>query len=391
MPGPAQTNQIIDTVHQLATQATGLDDFGDEDYQEGLRVLVDSCIDDAKIDNVLQSVPGQMAIGSLMGRLVAHRQWADNPQWRDVQVQRPIIVVGMVRTATTAIHRLLAEDPRNQAPEYWLLRAPQPRPPRDTWSTNPGFVGCDQALNAMYQVDPGFKDLHDIQAHLVDECWPVLQQRLTSSIFDFVFPRLHGYREWLNGNDQTPAYQWHRDVLRLIFSGTPDRRWVLKCPTHLFFPEALFNVYPDALIVQTHRHPRKAVPSGASVISRFRQAAGETIEPEFGQFQVDVWARSINAFLEVRKTRSPEQFFDVYVQDFARDPMGVVRDMHAHFGLDLTDDASTRMQSWVTANPRGGHGEHSYSLHDFGIDERRVDSAFESYIEEFGLRDQVRA
>ena len=52
MPGSAQTNQIIDTVHQVATQATGLDDFGEEDYLEGLRVLVDSCIEDAKIEKI---------------------------------------------------------------------------------------------------------------------------------------------------------------------------------------------------------------------------------------------------------------------------------------------------------------------------------------------------
>lgn len=384
-PGIAE---IEDTLHAVACQATGLDDFGDGGYTAGLRALLESCVEDAGIADVMQSLPGQMAVGALVGRLLAEQGWRNHPEWQIVPAERPIIIVGMVRTATTALHRLLAEDPAAQGPEYWLLRFPQPRPPRDTWGTNPGFQACDQALSGLYQVDPDFKGLHDIQAHLVDECYPLLQQSFLSSLYEFVFPALTGYRAWLADQDATRAYERHRDLIRLIFSNAPDRRWVLKCPTHVFSPEALFNVYPDALIVQTHRHPRKTIPSGCSVVSRFRRAVGDTIEPDFGTSQVEIWSRAVNRFTAARAERPASQFFDVHVGDFARDPLGILRDLYEHFELELTHDAEQRMKEWLAANPGGGHGRHEYRADDFGIEEGFIDEAFAPYIDAFGLAER---
>jgi Sulfotransferase family len=371
-------------LHRAAEQATGLSDFGDDDYRTGLRVLLESCRRSG-VDDPLQSLAGQMTMGALVGRLVAERGWKDCPEWETVRPNRPIVIVGMFRTGTTALQRMLAADPANQGPEGWLLRFPQPRPPVETWEQNRGFVATKAALDALYAVDPGFPELHDIRAHLVDECWPLLQQSFVSAIFDFVFPRLEEYRRWYRDAGAVASYERHRDLLRLIFAPAPERRWILKCPTHIFLLDDLLEVYPDALVIHAHRHPREAVASGCSVISRFRQASGDTVEPNFGDCMVDSWSWAMNRFAELRAARPSAQFYDMHVADWARDPIAVIREIYAHFGIELTDEGQGAMKRWMVANPGGGHGPHRYSATDFGIDDERIGRAFAPYIEAFGL------
>src|SRR5689334_11435988 len=73
------------------------------------------------------------------------------------------------------------------------------------------------------------------------------------------------YSAWLAGRDWISAYARHRRNLQLIGLPDADRRWVLKNPSHLFALDALFEAYPDALVIQTHRSPRTAMASVCSL------------------------------------------------------------------------------------------------------------------------------
>lgn len=67
-----------------------------------------------------------------------------------------------------------------------------------------------------------------------------------------------------------PSYAHHRDVLKLIQSTCPDRRWALKYPAHLRHLDVLLETYPDACIVQTHRDPARVLPSLCSLVTNWR-------------------------------------------------------------------------------------------------------------------------
>ncbi len=68
-----------------------------------------------------------------------------------------------------------------------------------------------------------------------------------------------GASAWLRDQDWAGAYRRHRRNLQLIGLNYAGRRWVLKNPSHLFALDALLEVYPDALVIQTHRDPRAAI------------------------------------------------------------------------------------------------------------------------------------
>src|SRR5246500_5064585 len=129
----------IDELHASATKLTGLDDFGvdDDNYREALQVLLDSYRQEAGL-TVLGSKMNRFFLrGALVARLLSESAWKQYPQHSDVVITRPIFVTGLVRTGTTALHRLLGADPAHQGLHMWLAEFPQPRPPRETLESPP--------------------------------------------------------------------------------------------------------------------------------------------------------------------------------------------------------------------------------------------------------------
>ena len=129
----------VDELHASATKLIGLDDFGadDDNYREALEVLLDSYRREAGL-TVLGSKMNRFFLrGALVARLLSESAWKQYPQHADVAIERPIFVTGLVRTGTTALHRLLGADPAHQGLHLWLAEFPQPRPPRDNLGLEP--------------------------------------------------------------------------------------------------------------------------------------------------------------------------------------------------------------------------------------------------------------
>jgi len=377
---------LRDSLLEAAVAHTGLEDFGPDDFLEGLDVLLESSLFEDHNTDFMHSSVGQHTFGALVGRLITNQSWKVVDGWQDVPIARPMIIAGLPRTATTTLQHLLCLDPANQGPEQWLIQAPQPRPPRDTWESNPIFTATDQGDRAIFDVDPELEVIHPVGAALPHEDWPLLQQSFTSNIFEILGVTVPSYTKWLAQADLTGAMNRHCDALRLIGATSPQRRWILKSPTHLHSLANLLATYPDALVVQTHRSPRKVVPSACSLIGRTKEALGDTVDPVvFGAAQLDVWARGNDAAMETRRNADPAQFLDVYVSEMAKDPLGVIHSIYSYFGLELVDEAAARMHRWIDDNHRKTSAGHSYRASDFGLDDAQIDERFAAYNAQFGF------
>ena len=66
----------------------------------------------------------------------------------------PIVITGIPRTGTTALHKLMAVDTQFQGLQTWLHDAPMPRPPRETWEKNPHFQRAVAQLEARHAASP---------------------------------------------------------------------------------------------------------------------------------------------------------------------------------------------------------------------------------------------
>ena len=367
-------------LHASATKITGLTDFGTPEYIEGLEVLLDSYARDAALTPLGSKISRAFARGALVARALSEAAFAAHPECADVPIERPIFVTGLPRTGTTALHRLLTADAGNQGLEMWLTDFPQPRPPRETWTSNPVYQALDDAFGKHHNENPEFMGVHYTAASEVEECWRLLRQSSKSISYECL-AYLPTYSAWLEKQDWTDAYTRHRKNLQLIGSPDRQRRWVLKNPSHLFALDELMTVYPDALVIQTHRAPRTAISSACSLAEQATAGWSERFHGDvIGRSQLDLWSRGLDNFMAARKRYNAEQFIDVDYYDFVADPLGTVADIYDDFGLKLTDDARRAMTVMHDESRSGDRKPaHKYSLGDFGLTGEQVDERFADY------------
>ena len=180
------------------------------------------------------------------------------------------------------------------------------------------------------------------------------------------------------------SYARHRDVLKLIQSSGPERRWVLKYPAHMAHLHVLLETYPDACIVQTHRDPTRVLPSLCSLVTGWRGIYEDEVDTRgVAAWQVEMWAERMQHTMEVRRAANPAHFFDLHFGELLKDPVAAMRRIYQYFGFDLGDEAESRMRTWALANPQGKHGGHHYSARDFGLSEGAMAELFSDYVEHF--------
>jgi hypothetical protein len=378
MTRPRDDLGSYDDIAAAAVRTTGLDDFGGTAHEKGLRLLVDDLASpEAGLTPLGHGFHRREVKSALVGRLLSQLRFAEHPEHVDVPVERPVFVVGLPRTGTTALHRLLHADPAHQGLELWLTEFPQPRPPRETWAADPVFAAMQAAFSEHHVENPEFMGIHYMDATSVEECWRLLRQTGTSISFESLanVPR---YSAWLAGQDWTDAYRRHRENLQLIGLHDPGKRWVLKNPSHLYALDALMAVYPDALVVCTHRDPVTSVASACSLSAEATAGTSTTfVGGCVGRTQLDLLARSWQRFVAARPSYDPAQFVDVEYDAFVADPVGTTRGIYTSFGLDWTPEAEAAVGAIDAESRRGGRRpSHRYSLDDYGLTEDEVRAAF---------------
>ncbi|MGB0877159.1 MAG: sulfotransferase family protein [Mycobacterium sp.] len=369
----------VEDLHASAVKACGLDDFGvdDDNYREALGVLLESFRRDADLTELGSKMHRFFVRNALVARLVSESAFKQHPRHADVSVERPIFVTGLPRTGTTVVHRLLTADPAHQGLELWLAEFPQPRPPRETWPQNPVFQQLDARFSKAHKDNPDYTGLHFMTAAEVEECWQLLRQSLHSVSYE-TLAHLPTYSRWLAEQDWTKSYQRHRKNLQLIGLNDREKRWVLKNPSHLFALDALFAVYPDALVVQCHRPAETIMASMCSLAQHTTAGWSNNFTGDvIGHDALETWARGLHLFDVERAKHDPAQFCDLDYFEFIKDPVAAVEGIYRRFGIDFTDaarSAITDMHSQSQSGPRAP--KHTYSLADYGLTDEQVKARF---------------
>ncbi len=367
----------FEEIRAAAVRTTGLEDFGGTEHEEGLRLLCEDLVAHGGLTPEGNYMQRTFVKSALVGRLLAEHGFAEHPSYAEVPIQRPVFVCGLPRTGTTALHRLLNADPAHQGLELWLTEVPQPRPPRETWPDNPVFAALDAAYSEHQIENPEFMGIHYMDAGSVEECWRVLRQSGKSIGYESL-AHVPEYSAWLEQQDWTDAYRRHKANLQLIGLHDQDKRWVLKNPSHLVGLDAIMAVYPDALVVRTHRDPVVAIASACSLSAEATKGWSTTFVGEtIGRTQLDMLSTAVRRFERERAAYPAEQFVDVDYREFVEDPVGTTKGIYEAFGLEwtpATDEAVTTLDA--ESRQGGRRPRHSYDLTDYGLTEDEVRAAF---------------
>ena len=364
-----------DDIAAAAVRATGLSELGGDEHEEGLRILVDDYIGQAGLTPAGNARMRASVRGLLVARLMAEAGFAAHPGHVDVAIERPVFVTGLPRSGTTLMQRLLTADPAHQGLEQWLADLPQPRPPRESWESDPIFSAMQSGYHAFHEANPELAGLHYSDAASHEECWRLLQQAGTSVAFE-TQANVPSYSSWLEKQDWVPAYRRHRRLLQLIGSNDADQRWVLKNPSHLVAIDALLEVYPDAVIVVTHRDPVTCLASMCSLAATSTRGmstvfTGETI----GRSQLALLERQVDRYRSAR-ANSSATFLDVEYDDLVANPVATVADIYRDAGLPWDEATEQAVQVELDESRSGVRApSHRYDLADYGLTKDEVRAA----------------
>ncbi|MGE0878692.1 MAG: sulfotransferase [Acidimicrobiia bacterium] len=367
-----------EALHGEAVAATGLTDFGNNAYLEGLGVLLAAT---ARAPDGVRNAVESNVIRLLIGRLHSQAGWSAHPAAMGNGIVRPVIITGLPRTGTTALHHLLSVDERFQWLPHWITATPKPRPPRSQWSDDDDYRRSLAALAERHKANPQARAAHNVEAGKAEECLNVMAQSFTTMMFVSSVPA-PDYHEWFLQADEEPSYERYADNLRLIALREPAKPWLLKNPSHTFGMASLLKVFPDARIVMTYRDPVESIPSGASLI-KLSSVSGWDAE-SLGRHRLRIWSLAAQR-AETQRRADPERFFEADYRRIVGDPRSLVADIYQWLGLEIDDALRGRIDGWIDENPQGRHGDHHYTPEQFGLSAPVIRAELGDYVGRYGL------
>jgi hypothetical protein len=313
----------VEELLQTAVDESGLSDFGDDSFREGLDRLVDSVTTEARLSEF-----GEAVLPMLVGRLLRSRleieDWYHrHPEIGDEEINAPLIGLGLPRTGSTALSFLLAEDPDARSLRLWESSQPCP-PPSTVEAPDPRIAVTEANMAIQNEMNPRLASLVPSAPTGPMECQELMALDFRAHYFS-AFAHLPSYNEWLLDADLTSTYRCERRALQLLQWGEEPagRPWRLKCPSHLLWLDALDAVFPDARFVMTHRDPTDVMVSVADVYVQVGQQFSVDLDlPAIGRLNVEQWQTGMERLLAFRDAGRDDRFFDIDFRAMQSDPIG---------------------------------------------------------------------
>jgi hypothetical protein len=232
----------------------------------------------------------------------------------------------------------------------------------------------DRSLRLLDYLAPDARVLHPVDTREPTECVTLFSNSF-ASLELATMHQVPGYLSWCLDHDLQGAYDEYALQLRVLQSREPRPRWLLKCPAHLFWLDQLHRVLPDSWLIQIHRDPLEVLGSFCSLSAVLSGIGSDHVDPvAIGARWAPAWADGLER-AEAARGRWPEaRCADVDYPQLLADPMGVVASIYDRFGLELTDQARSQMEAFISSHLQHAGGVHRYSLDQFGLD-RDVEAA----------------
>ncbi len=372
---PIDADELIQTA--LASLDLGnlgnvdsIGDFGDPGWRDRFDSLVRG-VDLFDMHVVGRLMTRQEILRSLRTRILLGREWASKPVLASGRIEAPIVITGPARSGTSILFELLALDPALRAPRA----AEVLHPLRFTdEATRLAMSECEQELWA--DVVPEFAAIHELRSDLPVEC-------VTLTMPSFCGPHWAMLGIGAMQTDMVETYAFEKRLLQVLQHGEAQRTWLLKTPGHLIAIDLVFQTFPDAWIVITHRDPAKTMPSTVSTTAIVQWMRRESVDLAMLVRVIGgVFNAALDSVSERRAAaRLPERFVDVHFQRLVTDPVETLRRSYASMGREFSDLHAERIRRYLSEKRRGKFGSHTYTPEEWGFSKREIREKLAGYID----------
>jgi hypothetical protein len=324
-------------------------------------------------------------------RLRAQEWVGRHPEILEERVAAPIVVVGMMRSGTTLLQRLLAADPRFVCAYGWEVVEVAPRLNYQFTDAPDPRIAISEAREAKSrELAPELFSIHPMYATEAEEEIVFLADAFLSHVPESG-AHLPRYRSWLDAQDFSAAYGYLHRMLQFLQwqkrqRGVRGRRWVLKSPAHLGYLNLLRAQFPDLHVVHMHRDPRTTIASGASLNATLHAMHADTVDTHrVGAQWLERMGWTNDRAMAVRDGWADAGVVvtDIGFDDAVADPIGQVARVYDAVGLPLTAGAEEAMRRWLAHRPREVPRP-PYGLENYGLRPQQVGERFTLYNKRFG-------
>ena len=364
-----------DTLLAQARQATGLADFGDPWFLRPLDRLI-ACVNAEAGLVAADAGAGLRVQSALADRLKLVDYIKNHPEALDERIEVACAIIGLPRTGSTMLHRLLAATPQTTSCRWWEATFPLPFPNEIPGDPAPRIAVAHRIVDRLLIDWPDFESIDPIEAEAVAEEVILLDRTFLSTSYDSMLP-LPGYGPWQADQDHEPAYQDLLLWLKVLQHQAPPgsshdrrgRKWVFKTPHHLLGGMGgLLKVFPGVPLVMTHRDVAQVLPSYCSMCASMSIGSSTTYRRDTqGAYWTDRFRTGLERFEQLRASLPAEQIVDVRYQDTVSDPVGTALRVMGAIGLASDAAARQALTDCVAANIRDSRPRHKYAAEDFGL------------------------
>ncbi|MEU8775540.1 sulfotransferase [Streptomyces sp. NPDC048606] len=341
-----------DELRAEAVRLTGLSDFGAPDHAPALDLLVATLEAEARL-----SPAGRAEARDTLLRALCVRLRLRALPVPALELGPPVVLIGLPRTGSTLLHRLLARHPALRAPLLWELLAPVGPPGADVDDL---IADAERHVADLTRTAPDLARIHPTGAREPEECEHLMNTDFRNSVLGLISYRIPSYASWLAAQDLTAAYALHRVQLAHVLARRPaaaGSRLLLKSPSHLWHLPALDRAHPGARYVVLERDLEEAIGSVCGLASAARHKRGLDVDTvEIGR---EMTAATHTGLARMRAfTTDPsvaDRCLTVRFTDLVGDPGATATRVLDWLGLTVDEGLRRCWREHLARNPRPDH------------------------------------
>jgi hypothetical protein len=391
MPDETASNEIAEeelntdlTLADIIAEAraeTGLDDFGDESFMEGLIVYLNALEQDAQLCPMGLAAKRMRVVDILGNRLRAHKIFQEHPEILEQEIKDPVFIIGFPRTGTTKLQRMIASDPHVAFLRYYQSHYPVPWEGTKVQDPDPRQLKADEENAGLLLEHPEMFAGHPFISYEAEEETWVLEHSF-QSIMQYQHTYVPSYLEWHYKQDLTRSFEETRDLLKLVQWQNDEvgKQWILKCVLYNGDIDTVLKVFPNARFVCSHRPVEKQMASWASMMILVRKMLAPDMDESLISHDIlEVYAEAMDRHLVLRETFPKDRIMDVSYRDICDRPLDVIKSIYDYAGWTWTDTGEQAMLTWEANNQQDKHGIRPYSLEDTGLTEDEIRDRLADY------------
>ena len=367
-----------------AREATGLSDFGNPAFLEGLDVLLETYGQTADFTEKGRQRNWRRVVQLLSTRLRVEAAFARHPEIESRDIRRPMVLTGLPRSGTSALFNLLACDSAARPLLLWEAIFPDPLEDLAPGASDPRRDALEARYAAGREKNPEFTKMHYASADTPEECVLLMAVEFCDVQMG-IEPMMEPYASWFRKQDFRRMYIAYQRLLKLLDWRREGERWLLKAPAHMWAIDVLVETFPGVSIVWPHRNPLQCVASVCSLTAALMKGRESVDLTQLGPVVMDFYATSLERGLEKREQVDPARVIDVDYTSFVDAPIETVERIYQHFEMPVSGEVRALFEDHVRENPKGRHGSHEYDLESFGLTPEDVRTRFAPYIDRFDL------